>query len=175
MRATPSAHLARDELEAAPRRLVVEQDARAREQPVALAVVDGDVVRRRPSRRRTGCAGRTASARSAALRAPCRTSRSTTPGRSRIDVSHLPDGLEHAGDALRVELAGQQRLIPRCRHERHRRQVVELVRLHIGESDESARADPADRPAAARSRSSRCSIRHRFGALERRTHTPTTS
>ena len=44
MRATPSRDLARDELEAAPRRLVVEQDAGAGEQAVALAVVDGDVV-----------------------------------------------------------------------------------------------------------------------------------
>src|SRR5262245_28780766 len=36
--------LARDELEAAPGALVIEQDARAREQAVALPVVDGDAV-----------------------------------------------------------------------------------------------------------------------------------
>ena len=71
-----------DELEPAPRRFVVEQDAGDGEQPVALAVVDGDVVARRPSTRRTGCGDRTASARTAAPRAPCRTSRSTRPGRS---------------------------------------------------------------------------------------------
>ena len=74
--------LARDELAAAARALVVEEDARAREQAVALAVVDGDVVavdlgdavraarveRRRLALRRS--------------RAPCRTSRSSWPGRS---------------------------------------------------------------------------------------------
>ncbi len=40
----PVGHLARDELEAAARGLVVEQDARRGVQPVALAVVDGDPV-----------------------------------------------------------------------------------------------------------------------------------
>ena len=44
-----------------------------------------------------------------------------------IDLTHR---LEHARHALRVELAGQHRLVPRRRHERHRRQVVELVRAH---------------------------------------------
>jgi hypothetical protein len=38
------ADLARDELAAAARRLVIEEDARAGEEPVALAVVDGDEV-----------------------------------------------------------------------------------------------------------------------------------
>jgi hypothetical protein len=42
----------------------------------------------------------------------------------------LVNGLEAARDALRVELAGQHRLVPRRRHERHRREVVELVRSH---------------------------------------------
>jgi hypothetical protein len=40
----------------------------------------------------------------------------------------MANRLEHARDALRVELAGEHRLIPRRRHEGHRREVVELVR-----------------------------------------------
>jgi len=38
---------------------------------------------------------------------------------------------EHAGHALRIELAGQERLVPRGGHKRHRREVVELVGLHV--------------------------------------------
>ena len=43
----------------------------------------------------------------------------------------MADRFEHARDALRVEFAGEHRLIPRRRHERHRREVVELVRAHL--------------------------------------------
>src|SRR5262249_45521771 len=42
----------------------------------------------------------------------------------------LPHGLEDARHALRVELAGEHRLVPRRRHERHRGEVVELARPH---------------------------------------------
>src|SRR5687768_3526335 len=42
-----------------------------------------------------------------------------------IDTAH---GFESANHALRVEFTGQHRLIPGCRHERHRREVVELMR-----------------------------------------------
>ena len=45
----------------------------------------------------------------------------------RIAGSTCAHRFEHARHALRVELAGQHRLIPRRRHERHRREVVELV------------------------------------------------
>ena len=45
-----------------------------------------------------------------------------------IDLAHR---LEHARHPLRVELAGQHRLIPRRGHERHRREVVDLVRPHF--------------------------------------------
>ena len=82
MRATPSVTLR--VTNSRPRRgaLVVEQDAATAEHVVALAVVDRDPVAvdlghavgaARVERRRS---------RSAAPRAPCRTSRSTTPGRS---------------------------------------------------------------------------------------------
>ena len=43
----------------------------------------------------------------------------------------MPDRLQHAGHPLRVVFAGQHRLIPRRRHERHRGEVVHLVRLHV--------------------------------------------
>ena len=49
----------------------------------------------------------------------------------RIDGVDLPDRVEQARDALRVELAGQHRLIPRRGHERHRGEVVDLVRPHF--------------------------------------------
>ena len=96
----------------APRDLVVEEDAGAGEEAVALAVVDGDEVavdlgdavgaarieRRLLVLRR--------------LRAPCRTSRARRPGRSgpRAD---LADRLEHARHPDRRELGGQRRLVAR--------------------------------------------------------------
>ena len=65
--------LARHELEPAPRRLVIEQHARHREEVVALAIVHRDVVREHLRRPRRDCADRRGSARFAALRGPCRT------------------------------------------------------------------------------------------------------
>jgi hypothetical protein len=40
----------------------------------------------------------------------------------------LADRLEQRGDADRGELGGEHRLLPRGRHERDRREVVDLVR-----------------------------------------------
>ena len=83
----------------------------AGEQVVALAVVDGDPVAvdlgdavgaARIERRGLASAG---------SRAPCRTSRSTTPGRSGCVGSTSADRVEHARDAERGELAGQHRLL----------------------------------------------------------------
>ena len=112
----------------AARALVVEEDPRAGEEAVALAVVDGDevpvglrdAVRAARVERRA--------LRSAAPRAPCRTSRSTTPGRSgpRGSLAHR---LEHARDADAGELGGQRRLDPGRGDERHRGEVVDLVGL----------------------------------------------
>ena len=122
--------LAGDELQPAPRRLVVEEDAGDREQPVALAVVDRDVMREdlgdavgaaRIEGRRLGL-GRLAHLAEHLAR------------RRLVDADRgvrLANRLQHAGDALRVVLAGQQRLVPRGRHEGHRGQVVELVRPHV--------------------------------------------
>ena len=81
--------------------------------------------------------------------------------------------LEDARDALRVELAGQHRLVPRRGHERHRREIVELVRLDLmKQTDERQLVEQIGGFNVTRSR--RCSIRQRFAALVRRT-TPTTS
>ncbi len=125
-------HLARHELQAAARRLVVEQDARAGEQPVALAVVDGDVVPEdlRDAVRAARVEGRQLALGRLADLAVHLARRGLVDADGRIDV---PDRFQHTGDALRVELAGQQRLIPRRGHKRHRRQVVELVRPHVGQ------------------------------------------
>ena len=41
---------------------------------------------------------------------------------------NLANRLQHPGDALRVELAREQWLVPRRRDERHRREVVQLMR-----------------------------------------------
>ena len=55
----------------------------------------------------------------------------------RIDGSTCRIDFEHARHALRVELAGQHRLIPGRGHERHRREVVELVRTDfVDEADD---------------------------------------
>src|SRR5262249_61175605 len=101
-----------DELEAAARALVVEQDARAGEQVVALAIVDRDVV-------------------SVDLRHAVRASRMERGGLALRGLAHLaehlararlvearlgcgePCGLQEAGDTDGVELGGQDRRVAR--------------------------------------------------------------
>src|SRR5688572_23323037 len=103
--------LAGDELDAAAGRLVVEKNSRYGEQPVTLAIIHGDVMTEhlrhavRAARVKRGELG---------LRhlphAPVHLARR---GLVQTDAGiDLPDRLEHASDALRVELAGQQRLVP---------------------------------------------------------------
>ena len=82
MRATPWVTLRVDELEAARGDSVVEQDAARRVQVVALAVVDRDPVAVDLGHAVRDCGGRTACSPSGAPRPPCRTSRSSWPGRS---------------------------------------------------------------------------------------------
>src|SRR5262249_46667596 len=123
------ADLARDELQAAARRLVVEEDARHRKQVVALAVVDGDVV---PEHLRHAVGAPRVERRELGLRHFTDLAEHLGRGRlvdadPRVDLAH---GLEDARHALRVELAGEHRLVPRRRHERHRGEVVELARPH---------------------------------------------
>ena len=123
-------HLARHELEPAPRRLVVEQHARHREEVVALAVVHGDVMREhlRHAVRAARVERRHLGLRHFAHLAEHLARRGLIEADGRVDAA---DGVEHPRDALRVELAGEHRLIPRRRHERHGREVVDLVRPHI--------------------------------------------
>jgi hypothetical protein len=125
-------HLPGDELDAPARRLVIEQDARHREHVVALAIVHRDVV---TEHLRHAIGASWIERRLLRLRhlahAPVHlTGRRLVETDAGID---LPDGLEHARHALRVVLAGEQRLIPGRGHERHGREVVELVRPDIGE------------------------------------------
>jgi hypothetical protein len=107
---------------------MIEEDAGGREEVVTLAIVHGDVVREgfghavRAARiERRGLALR----HLAHLAEHLRGRRLINPDR-RVDDAHR---FEDARDALRVELARQHRLVPRRRHERHRREVVQLVRL----------------------------------------------
>ena len=51
----------------------------------------------------------------------------------RIDGIDVPHRFEHARHPLRVEFPGQHRLVPGRRHERHRRQVVDLARPDVAE------------------------------------------
>ena len=143
------------------------------EQVVALAVVDRDVVREhlRHAVRAARIERRQLGLRHLAHLAEHLARRRLVEADRRVD---LADRLEHARHALRVELAGQHRLIPRRRHERHRREVVELVRPDLVDERASATADRAGRPGCSVMRSSRCSMRQKFGALARRTM-PTTS
>ena len=122
--------LARDELQAAPRRLVVEEDPRAGEEVVRLAVVDRDEVAVDLGHS-VGAArveGRALVLRRLEHAAEHLAGRGLVEADGRVD---LPDRLQHAGDPHGGELGGQHRLGPRGGHERLRRQVVDLVRLGL--------------------------------------------
>ena len=120
--------LAGDELEAPARALVVEQDAAGRVEVVRLPVIDRDEVTvdlghsirgPRIERRQLVLRNLPDPAKHLARRRlvePC----------LRADLAH---GLEHPRDPHAGELRGQRRLDPRHRHERHRSQVVDLIRL----------------------------------------------
>ena len=120
--------LARHELEAAPRRLVVEEDAADRVHAVALAVVDRDPV---AVGLRDAVGAARVERRLLGLRHLLHLAEHLRRGRlveadRRVDVA---DRLEHARDADGGELGGQHRLRPRGRHEALRGEVVDLVRL----------------------------------------------
>ena len=130
MRATPWRDLARDELQTAPRRFVIEQDARAGEHAVAFAVIDrdemaidlGHAVR----------AARVERRRLALRRLPHLAEHLAGGGLVKAGPrTDLPDGLQQAGHAQGGELGGQHRLLPAGRHEGHGRQVVDLVGLDL--------------------------------------------
>ncbi len=118
--------LAGDELQAAARRLVVEEDAGDGKEVVALAVVDGDVVAEDlgDAVGATRIEGRHLVLRHFAHAAVHLARGGLVEADLRVDAA---DGFERSRDALRVELAGEHRLIPRCRHEGHGGKVVELV------------------------------------------------
>ena len=122
--------LARHELEAAPRRLVVEEDAGDREQVVALAVVDRDEV---PVGLGHAVGAARVERRLLVLRhlahlAEHLRRRRLVEADRRIDAA---DRLEHARHADRRELGGEHRLRPRRRHEALRGEVVDLVRAAV--------------------------------------------
>src|SRR5262245_1466708 len=118
--------LARHELEAAPRALVIEEDARAREQAVALAVIDGDVVTVD-----LGHAVRAARIERRRLRLRALADLAEHLARARLVEACLrggePERLEDPRHADGVELRREHRLLPRGRDERLRREVVDLV------------------------------------------------
>ncbi len=95
----PVRDLARHELEAAPGRLVVEEDPRAGEEAVGLAVVDRDVVAVGLGDAVGAARVERASPRSGASRPRARTSRSTRPGRS--GSTGRPGGSPRAGASRR--------------------------------------------------------------------------
>ena len=124
----PVGHLTGDELQPAPGRFVIEENARAGEEAVALPIVHGDVV-------------------TVDLGDPVRAARVERGALPLRDFAHLaehlagrrlvesdrgigePDRFENAGHTYGVEFRGQNRLRPGCRNKGHRGQVVDLVRL----------------------------------------------
>ena len=164
MRAAASRDLARHELAPAARRLVVEQDPRHREQAVALAVVHRDPVA-------VDLGDRVGAARVERRRLVLRRlahlaehlgARRLVEADLGIDQAHR---VEHARDAERGELAGERRLQPAGRHERLRRQVVDLGGPHLAQQASPASSGRAGRPGGASTRPRRCAIRSkRLGA-----------
>jgi hypothetical protein len=116
-------HFPRDEFQTAARRLVIEQNSRSGKQVVALAIVDGDVVREDlgDAVRASGIKRRELGLRNFANLAEHLARRCLVQPDFRI---HLTDGFEHACHALRIELPREHRLIPGRGHERHRGEVV---------------------------------------------------
>ena len=125
-------HLAGDELDAALGTLVVEQDARAGEQVVALAVVDDDVVTEH-----LGAAVRAAGVERgqlglrglAHLAEHLRRRRLVEADRVVLAAADHPDRLEHAQHAETGDVGGELGLVEAERHETDRSEVVHLVGL----------------------------------------------
>ncbi len=123
-------HLARDELEPAPRRLVIEQYARAGKEVVALAVVDGNPV-------------------PVDLGHPVGTARIERGQLGLRRLAHMPEHLARrrlieadglVGHANRFEqprhterghVPGEDGLVPGSGHKGLRREIVDLVRAEI--------------------------------------------
>ena len=121
-----------DELETAPRRLVVEEDAAHREEAIRFAIIHGDEVSvgLRHAVRRARVERRALVLRHFAHLAEHLGRRRLVEARRGRGVPHR---LEHLRHAQRGELARQRRLVPAGRHERLRGEVVDLVRLQIAE------------------------------------------
>ena len=168
MRGDAVGDLAGDELQAAARRLVVEEDPRAGEEVVGLAVVDRDVVAVDLGHA-VGAAR--VEGRALVLRRLAHLAEHLAGGRlvEADPGSTCADRLEHAGDAQRGELGGQHRLVPRraarttgprgCRP----RPARPLQRPPISEGWSSRSAWTNRR------RSRRCSMRSYVSVDERRT------
>ncbi len=128
--------LAGDELEAASRTLVVEQDAAAGEQAVALAVVDDDVVtedlgaavgRARMERRALGLRGLADLAEHLAAAGLVEADRVV------LGTTDHADRLEHAQHARAGDVGRQLGLVEAQGDERDRAEVVDLVGLGLVE------------------------------------------
>ena len=154
----PEGHLAADELRAAPRRLVIEQDPGHRVHAVRLAVVLGQEVPVRlghPVRAARVERGPLVLRRLAHLAEHLRRGRLVEPdlraaqGARGADPAAHPDGLQHPEHAQAGHLTGQLGLLPGHRHVGDRGQVVDLVRLHpLHRGDQAALVEQvtADQP-----------------------------
>ncbi|GBH23845.1 hypothetical protein BvRS1_08940 [Burkholderia vietnamiensis] len=128
--------LARDELAAAQRRFVIEQDAAAAEQPVRLAIVD-----RHPVRVQLRDAVRAARVKRGRFRLRNRLHLAEHLGRRRLIEArfraHHADRLEQVQRADAGHLGGRRGLIERHADEALRGQVVQLVRLRAFEQPQA--------------------------------------
>lgn len=123
-------NLARDELDAAQRRFVVEQDAAGGVQAEALAIVDGD-----PVAIELGHAvGAARVERRVLVLALGLDQAEHLAGGSLVEArfrAELADRLEQVGHAQAVDDAGGHRLVPGSPDEALCRQVVDLLRLRL--------------------------------------------
>ena len=102
---------------------MIEENPRNSKEVVALPVVDGDVMGEnlRHTIRAAWVEGRFLILRRFPNLAEHLTRGSLVNADGFVDLANR---LQYPGDALRVELAREQRLVPRRRYERHRREVV---------------------------------------------------
>ncbi len=129
-------HFVGNELEAAARTLVIEQDARAGKQAIALPVVDGD-----PVAVDLGCAVRAAGVERGVLilgHFPHLSKHFRGTGLIETSVMvHQPDSIQNPGHPQGGAFPGQDRLLKRSGHEGLGSQVVDLIRVVLLEdSDE---------------------------------------
>lgn len=124
---------ASDELKSPAGRFMVEEDAGAGEEIVAFAVVDGDVVAIDfgDAIGRAGIEGSVFALRDLEhLAVHFAAGGLVEPGLG----AGLPESLEHACDAYGGEFRGEDGLLPGCWNEGHGGEVINLVRLNIGEN-----------------------------------------